>query len=376
MTYYYILFLLAIVLGFVLHTFRYRLLVNQSNSAFSLFISTPSKKEAPKSSKIYLFIIFFLAALLIGLRSIDVGLDSHGYVSEYFDSVGENGVFQGSPEIVLNLIAGAVHVFRGDYHVFFIVHGLIVSFLISRFIYYNSSNFLLSVIVFLGMFFIQSMNLMREWLALAFGLNFYSCFSKKQTKRAVIYFVLAVLSHLTAVSLILIPIFWKIRDRKARLISLVVFLLLVFVLKDYLILLVIKVVPRYQGYMTYDGFLNSGEFNIKDLIFIAIATMTGYILYTQKSSLIKNNLYDIYFGYLLLIIISIAFSFCGQKYGIFHRVVYYYSSFLIVILPDLLLRIKSRNIVCVFLIFAMFIMLYRNAVSDNNGISDYSFFWQ
>jgi hypothetical protein len=85
--------------------------------------------------------------------------------------VKEFGVFNGNIEIVINLIAGFSLLFSSDYQLFLLINGALISLLFAKFIFDNSSNILISTLIFLGMFFIQSMNLMREWLAIAIGIG-------------------------------------------------------------------------------------------------------------------------------------------------------------------------------------------------------------
>ena len=74
--------------------------------------------------------------------------------------------------------------------------------------------------------------------------------------------------------------------------------------------------------------------------------------------------------------LSLTFSLCGQSFFMLHRVVFYYSIFLMVSIPNFVSKIKGGWIIYLALIPAMFFMLYRNSYNDNNVVSQYYWFWQ
>ena len=326
--------------------------------------------------KLYLTIFFFICFIIIGMRGYDVGADTHGYATQYFYSVKEKGIFKGDIEIIINCLAWVVLRFTDNYQWFLVLNAAIVCFLFAKFIYDNSSNLFLSVIVFVGMFFVQSMNLMREWLALALGLNAYSMFKKRKWFYAFIFWILACFTHLTALAFVFIPLFNLFKNKNKSIIVVTVFCLVLLVLKDYFLGFVVTLVPRYNDYVYHSYFVGEGGFNIKDLIFFAILAFNIFLLFFKSNFLKRINEYDLMIEFATLMIVAITFSLVGQKYEIVHRIVYYYSAFIIISLPFLLRHIRIQNIASALLVLAMFVMLYRNSLWDNNYISNYYFFWE
>lgn len=371
MIYYYIVFVLALVFGFI---------YSQSSCRFCYAntlggINTKQIKKVHVVKKRYIFAVLLLCFLLIGLRNITVGADTYAYVHSYFDLVKTQGiVLNGSPEIVLNIIAWISSRFAGDYQLFLLLYSLIVVSLFGYFIYKNSNNLVISLIVFLGMFFVQSMNLMREWLAIGFGINAYYFLTKKRKFLSIIFLVLSVLSHITAVCLVFMLLIHFIKNKKRLFIVMLAISFGVFLFKNQIIGRVVALVPRYSGYASQDMFLNSGEFNIKDLIFIAVELFYIFTLF-YKPYLSKDQK-KIILVFASFNLIAITLSLCGGTFGIMHRLVYYYSIFLIISLPYVISLYTEKKLIYVLLIAAMFIMLYRNSVSDNNVISQYHFFWE
>ena len=96
-------------------------------------------------------------------------------------------------------------------------------------------------------------------------------------------------------------------------------------------------------------------------------------MFTQKSEVNKcDNTYE----YIAFLFLAIIFSLCGQNFGIVHRLVYYYSIYLIISLPEMIEKSDFKVLIKIALVAGMFVMLHRNSYWDNNYVSNYEFFWQ
>ena len=363
---YYALFLYAIILGLVC---QHRIMV-VSNGTASI-----NKGYIKEFKKDYIILVFFCVFLIVGLRGMTVGADTVGYYEEYYLGVQERGIFKGDIELLFNFIIWTTLLFSKDYQFFLLIYSIIICILFSRFIYKNSTNILLSMIIFIGMFFVQSMNLMREWLAVGFGLNAYTFYKQNKSGLGFLFIVFAIFTHMTAAALLLMPIVLKSKNKKTLAIVIALMSIFVVLFETKILALIVKIVPRYHDYVYHPYFTSdSGGLNIKDLIFAVIIIGYIFVLYSNKS-LSKQEQDNIY-EHITFMIIALALSLCGQKFSILHRVVYYYSAFLIIGLPTLTRKFKYSKLLGALVVAAMFVMLYRNSYWDNNIISQYLFFWQ
>ncbi len=363
MAYYYMLFAIACSYGALLTSRKISWsFKHQSN-------------DNTKSIRIYLIIVFILVAIIIGFRKRTVGADTNAYIINYFNKVIDQGVFIGQTEIILELLAWIASLISHDYQLFLFLAGSITSFLFAKFIFDNSENVFLSVAIFLGMYFVQSMNLMREWLALGFGLNAYSYYHRQKNGIAIILLVLATLTHNSAISLILIPIIEISKNKKRTIIVLGIACLVLLLGQNIILPFLTNFIPRYEAYLTMSMFVNEGGFNIKDVIYIGILSYYIFRVRFEKKGSTDEEL-NRYSEYICLLMVSITFSLCGQRFYMLHRLVYYYSAFLIVSIPEIIESSRFRQFLTPLLIVSMFIMLFRNKSVDNNSISHYLFFWQ
>ena len=169
-----------------------------------------------KKSISYVIFILILATLVAGLRNISVGADTSSYVDSYFKPIFSYGFLHDkSTEFILDVIAWFASLFSHKYTVFLFLVSLITISLFLKFIFDNSNNVFLSVVIFLGMFYVQSLNLMREWLAIGFGLNAYTMFSRKKYISSLLFLLLAFFTHSSSLCLVVIP-FLRIFKNKNR----------------------------------------------------------------------------------------------------------------------------------------------------------------
>lgn len=363
MQYYYGLFLFSIVLGLFLF---------QKNYSFCNieYVFSDQKKK-----RIYVTVVFFQVFLLVGFRSVLVGIDTENYSELVFNNVMNNGMFVETTEPIINIIAGVSQIFSNEYQLFLVFYSGIVSLLFAKYIYHNSEDVFMSTVIFLGMFFVQSMNLMREWLAIGLGINAYTLYRRKQYKKGLILYFLSVLSHNSSICLIIMLLIEKNKNKKKGFILVAITSMLFFTLRNSISDIVVSLFPKYNDYVYNSFFLNEGGINIKDIFFILIELYLLYVIMFKNKRNTESSS-DRYYEYASFLLLAIVLSLCGQRISAFHRVVYYYSVFLIIAIPELYQNSKFKMEIKMAFCIAMFIMLYRNSFSDNNGISNYMFFWE
>lgn len=328
-------------------------------------------------SAIYLFLIFLFIAAIVGLRAPSVGIDTKGYIKDFY-TINNLGISQREikTEIVNASIMWLCGRISNDPQFYMVIYAIIVSALFSRFIKNNSENPFLSTVIFIGMFFAPEMNLMRQWLAISIGVTAYDYYQKEENKKAIIALLIAGLCHTTALVLFVIPLVEKVKKKKNIVLPVVILSLIMVVFRVQLFSLAAFFIPKYNDYFTKYYFMNEGAFNIKNLIFAIILLGVAYVLAFKRELIKTEEQLNSLYVYEILMILALAFSLCGTTYYMFHRVVYYFSVFLVIIIPSITTNLKFKKIINLLVTVAMLIMLMRNGVSDNNGISEYMWFWQ
>ena len=329
----------------------------------------------PKRAKFFLLFAFLLIGIVIGFRHLTVGADTQNYLTLYFNDVRKNGVIGDNPEIVIRLIAWFCQLFSKEYQVYLIVTGFLTAFLFGKWIYDNSHNVFISTIIFLGMFFVQSLNLMREWLAIAFIINADTFFRNKKFVPFTIFLLLGIFCHMTAAAYLAVVLLGGIKRKRLAFFITLIGCILFYLVRNQVFDLVVKIFPRYDSYVNSSLFINETNFNAKDVIFLFILGVFLLALVFRKEAFTEEE-YNRYYTYSLLLVLALTFSLCGQSFYMLHRVVFYYSVFLIVSIPNFINKIKGGWIIYLVLIPAMFFMLYRNSSFDNNVISHYHWFWE
>ena len=304
-----------------------------------------------------------------------MGADTASHISLYYNDVIKNGIFGNGPEVLIRVIAWICYHINPNYQLFLIVNGYLVSFLFGKFIYDNSDKVLISFVVFLGMFFVQSMSLMREWLAIAIGVNAYTLFKRKWFKTSFLLLILAVLSHVTAIVFVFVPIIGLIKNKKRAFFLVLIGCVIFYLMRNVVLGRLVLLFPRYSTYIYGSDMVNNEAFNVKDLIFGVIIIAFCFSAFLQQhlfSNAERNNILE----WAILLLMALTLSICGQRYFMLHRVVFYLSIFLIISIPNYVNKLSFKTIIYVALIASMFYMLYRNSYNDNNNISHFYWFWE
>lgn len=176
----------------------------------SLVFAILANKTKSKIRKIIYYIGICIPFIIVSGIRYDVGTDyMFRYVPNYISiSEGKNVT---SLEPIFLLIIKICLIFSNDYALLFIVTSTITITLIMISIFKNSKNIIMSVIIFfVGSFFFQSMNLVRQFMAMAVIILSYKLLFNKKT---IIFWlcssVVAVLIHSMSVVILIAIVFDK-----------------------------------------------------------------------------------------------------------------------------------------------------------------------
>ena len=152
-----------------------------------------------KKSKVT-WCLMMLLMMMCGLRGETVGTDTHNYISYYlgYSDVDRFGIFY-------NLLSQGVSLVYNDEHAFLMAMAVLTYIPLAYVITTRSTKPLLSVYMFLcasALFFLETMNLSRESIAIAWLMMFMVFWEEDKKKSALICLTIAFFAHKYAIIII------------------------------------------------------------------------------------------------------------------------------------------------------------------------------
>ncbi len=311
----------------------------------SLTFLVIAQKVEKKPIKIILYILAVIPFFAVSACRYDVGTD---YLNRY--SAAFNRMSQGKDirnlEIGFKLLIKFCLIFTQSPNLMFVITSGIIIVLIMTTIYTKSKNIILSVLVFfLGGFFFESLNLVRQYISISIILFAYRFISKEKNgiKNYIIYILcntIAVLIHnSSAVGFILLFMNKKMLTNWKWVIPCSV---LIIILNQRLINFVALIVQhtRFGIYLT--GELLVGEVSILHILENALVYLfMSYIYYKNKKANTTERE-----SVLLLNIQGLALitTTLGSVHILFSRIALYFSIFQIISIPYFITKIPVEEI--------------------------------
>lgn len=321
-----------------------------------------------RSINMQLFIASFLVLWFFSVFRI-VGKDYYDYGNVFLysntDQLYRYGVNMEAGFVFLNQI---IRFFTDNFSVFVFIISTITLILV-----YNTINYFrdkidvgLAVFIYSGLYYFQSYNLMRYYLAVAIILYAFRFLFEKRNIKFFICVVVAFFIHRASFG-ILLPFFILLTFRRNKLISvgiLIAFVAICFYGLNYI--QSINVIDRYNGYVENINFIGFRLGNIA----IAIPILLIYT-YTYFQKTVDSYLLDLF---LLFILSALTYTFIGYAISIFGRMQTLFSCQYILFIPYMLKSLKKNkkdqmlikaltNIYIVILIWNYFtILLYSSGI--------------
>lgn len=292
--------------------------------------------------KIYITISLLVLTIVAGIR-YDVGTDFMMY-EDFFNRANDLTLFTTRLEFMFICICKIIY--------FFTTNSFFMFFAIALFIYYHvykmavNTNKMYEITIFLFIcfgFYTGSLNIMRQWMGIVMMFMALLSFNMNK-KKAIIYAIIGVLCHYTA--LVTIPIYYlctKIKSNKTRMMiiitSILLYLNLDFVLSIcYEILNFIGIGAKYYKYfLNYDA-LNT---NILAMPMFTLITYVGYLLFVSKKNK-ENDKENNVDNVVNTVIFGFVTSLLGTRNIIFERIQYYFTFGIIFLIPLILERTNKK----------------------------------
>ncbi len=330
-----------------------------------------------------IFFIFFVLAFRNGM-----GIDDQMYITT-FNQIKDYGYSWRDIEIIFVLICKFVLLFNGKYQWVFVIYSLVSCALLLNAIkkLVSSEVFPIFICLFMAFFFLDSLVIMRQFLATVLLLNFYVYINEGKKKLSIIYFILACLSHNTAVVFIIFVILEKILSKyKINFLEKTIILVIMYIYQyipivNFVITNVGKISWLQDNYYVR-YFLTSNSEYIFDIrlgvissLLLVICIVFMWISY--KNLWYRNRNYIHYENLMFLYwFVMMALS----QFGFISRLGFYLLIFTIIYLSYCINMISTNYqltttvvFVASFIILLYFVANYTTTSGDINYLLPYSF---
>ncbi len=325
------------------------------------FVTHIGKRKKENNDKLFLIIVFSMFFILVGYREMTRGNDTISYL-RLFEQCATNkwnvSIFNNYYEfgyLIFNILVSYI---SNNSRFFLIVLSFLFNYSIYSFIKKNSNNYLVSVLMYVGlMYFYSSMNIIRQFLAIIIILYSFNFVKEKKLFPFLFFVLLATTIHSSAIiSLLIYPIYHCKYNKKRVFIVIIISIFLLLSL-DIVYPFVVNILNRDTYYLNRIGVTKI--FNvISFLLFLGMFIFSTCI--TRNKNYGNNNFY------LFVLLFTSCVSMISINMAVLERVCIYYSMFSIVALPNLIhnSKIKDKFIINALVVLVLFIyssttMIYR-----------------
>ena len=334
-----------------------------------------------------LLLFFFVFYVLFAFRSQEVGNDTVAYIELYskFEQTSYSkllAIYYGRFEIGFLLYCKLLSLIWACPQFLFIVSGIIILTSFYRLIIKYSNFILLSVFLFFTLrLFDDSLNVLRQVIAVCFVICSYAFLRKQKIVPFVFWVLVAFLFHKSAIIFLLAWFIIRVKINKGLIYTWAVVLLTVAVVAPFIISLLFSnnIIPAYYLNSEY---LNSGKIAPILLLLISLVICL-FGLYSKvyqiphdeqakgKAIFDNKNMLILQMFACILLVFNIYFA-------VILRVAAYFQVFSIILLPNALRSIKNRHTYLIFLtliivVFMLYFVITITFRPEWNRVYPYSF---
>ena len=329
---------------------------------------------------LFVGIVSLVLILFSALRSVDVGQDTSVYV-ERFKIISESSWKQLVDlkdvvdfEIGYIIFNKVISIISANEHIFLLIVSSIIIVSTSLYVYRKSDIVWLSLFLFVALgFFGETMNIMRQMIAIAILLPSIKFIEERNIFKFTILVAIASLFHLTAFSFLIIYPMSLIKINKKYYIGIVVSIALLYVYADAIIFWSMKLLG-YQDYLVNIG-EGSGLGMISMLIFFLVLGLY-YRQNLSNSELSDTNIksYDVYIN---ILVVAIFINTIAIHFALAGRVMVYFTFHNIILLPKIIKTIdnKWQKVIVsgVIILGITYYFVFKLLVDDGSGVVPYLF---
>lgn len=342
------------------------------------------KPKNQKRKKMFVVVSCLVMFLIMAMRSPSVGTDAQTIVGMF---MANRTIFSGGfNAFFYNFVSKIGYFIWPNGQMILIINAAIICTAIGVFVYHNSDDAFLSIYLYVTLyFFFNSMNIMRQYDAIAMSLISYTAYMKKKNVTALLFALLSVGFHSTAIvffAFAFVMIAIKSMHRLSN--QILLFAGLVFVL-GYLFqpMLVIfaRIFPHYAMYvgdegLTLTGYTSEGKKVLITLMFLFVL-MFAYIT-IQKTRNVQENfvLSKALCVNFFFVLVAVAFGLAGGKLQLISRVESYFSIFFIIFAPEVvkMIDVRYRRAFYIGFVLIMIVPMMFQLKSNNSEVLPYNLF--
>ena len=336
------------------------------------FYWTPCRKK--KNANIYFVSICMLPIWIIQtIRAETVGIDTPSYVRS-FSVINQKGLSWEELNwekgyVLLNRLVWFL--FGNNYHFLLGMVSFIILLGIGYFILNNTQNSETFWAMFLFVtlnHYLTSMVSLRQYCAIAIGINAFTILDKKKCFKNYIFAslicILALMFHNSAIVFVcvLLPSFFK-RVNKKIFLSIVGISVLVFCSIDKIIQIMGLILPSYRVYQYGAHELSAGVQFANSYIILLMGKVLLIVLVFCLNEKEAKSIYNLS----LYMLVGIFCSLLTTKMAVFFRLTYYFDIYLIIYIPKVLGKLSGIKIRRGFfaLVFILAIVYYIYTLYTN-----------
>lgn len=326
------------------------------------FLTRIGDGKKKTKDKVFLTIVFIVLFVIVAFREMTVGSDTSEYI-RFYERCGTygwrmleiNDYFEYG-YTVFNIVLNGINI---SPRVFLCIIAFITNFAIYWFIKQNSNNYLMSVLIFINLlFFYESMNTMRQFLALSMVLLFgFKAVKERRLFRFIIVTVIASLFHSTALLMLLLYPVYRLKYTRKRVIAIIAMTVIIAFSLNQIYPFIVSILDRGTYYLEKIGDIKLGNI---------IMTIAFLAMYLFSLIVIDRREKPKYSFYLYVLLFSVALSFISINMSVLNRASQYYAIFSIVALPNIIeaniVRSKKTietSIVGLFMVYSSVIMINK-----------------
>lgn len=321
-------------------------------------ILKPDKNR--KNKKLFCILSFCILALVASFRSYTVGYDTEKFVKIFIrtGTLSFQDLSNLKFEWGFTFLCWFLNKITNNWQILLIITSLFINFSVIRFIYKNSKNPLLSVLLFVLLnFYLFYMSIMRQAIAIGIILLGYEKLKENKCFKYCLYIFIAFFFHNSALlALLLIPL-KKIKYNKNFSLFLISFYIFAFIFAKDIYMFLANFSAKLLSYSNSIFFVENYFGSVLQFLVHFIMFIIGYILMIKNN---KNILYDKKDNMntiLGILAISNLFILLTIKANIFNRFSPYFSIFLIIWFPNLINEIKNVKLKSIISVISFLILL-------------------
>ena len=337
-------------------------------------------KSSDKRKRVFLFLFFTGCALVMGLRSYEVGIDTHNYYSGFYriSNMTFSEIFKLNHDVGFSLIEKLFSLVAGNYYFFQFVMSMMYCYGMAYFIYYISNKYLYGELfslcfIFLGLgMYLYTFNVFRQMFAAMLVVNSWILLDKGKLVKAAVLFVFASTIHISSIVFALAyMLYFLSRKHKWMAYVLPIGLIIIYFNIEPIINLAVSIgfFEQYSEYLDMSFRLEGGGIVFVWIIIVLLAVL---IIYNKQTTSNEKMLSAFSIIYVLFMVL-------GSKIAYLDRISLYFLPFALftfIRFRQLLKLSKQYNAISSIynvILCIGFSMFYFRSISGSDLI--YSFFF-